>query len=188
LTKQQLLDEMLQIEDAIIWREGKAADHTPGYDRLSLSSALNLVIWTPPASYAVYRDAVRTVNPQCIYVIGDISGDLDKTDAFLRYLTGLVKFALKHEKPTRVAALAARMGHNLVTVQKGLAWLVARGYITFIQTDQYHISINRGDGVLHRERADYILDELKTLLIETAAYRRHFLRMQPAHMLDILKA
>ncbi len=180
-----VLDEVLALQDSILWREGLASKYIPGKDRLELYHAANLIVWTPPASYGVFREIITLVKPERVILADDATGDLDQPNAFLRYLTGLVKYAMQKEEETRMITLAAAMGHNLLTIRKGLAWLAAQGFISLSLRDDDYVVMEVG-GEKDQDRADYILDELQTLLSETAAYRRHYSRMDAGHFSEIL--
>ncbi len=180
----QVLDEVLAMPDAMLWREGPASTHIPGKDRLDVQAASTLIIWTPPANYDVLQEIITRVSPKRIILISDLTDTLDNTDAFLRYLTGLVKFAMKNEGKVQLIKLATAMGHNVSSIRKGLAWLAARGDITLTVAAADHLVIAAG-GNKDQDKADDILDELKTLLSETAAYRRHFSRIDASHLAEI---
>lgn len=180
-----VLKEVSAMPNAVIWREGPAARTIPGQDRLSLHPAENLVIWTPPASRDILERITAHVSPKRIYIIGDASQCLEKPTVFLRYLTGLVKFASKDGLPISLAKFSAATGHETLTVRKGISWLAAHGDITPHFTEAGSVSIEIG-GQNDVDKAAYILEELKTLLAETAAFRRHFTHIDTDAILKML--
>jgi single-stranded-DNA-specific exonuclease len=181
---QQVLDEVMAFPDALLWREGPGVKHMPGEDRRGLYPANTLIIWTPPASYDVLQELITQVSPERIILVAESTAALDNIDAFVRYLIGLVKFVMNKKGKVHLGEFAAAMGQTILTVRKGLAWLVARGDITLTLSEDDQITIMTGGGK-DQEKANYIFDELKTLLSETAAYRRHFTRMDTAHFIEI---
>lgn len=181
---QKVLDEVMALPDTLLWREGSVSKAIPGKDRFELHPASTLIIWSPPASHDILHEIIAGVSPARIILVSDSTGTLDNTDTFLRHLSGLVKYVINKTGKVQLIKFAAAMGHTMLTIRKGLAWLAARGDITLTLVDDNHITILAG-GDRDQDKADYILDELKTLLAETAAYRRHFSRMESARILEI---
>ena len=127
LSRREVLAELLAQGEVTVWREGEAAGDLPGDDRRTLPRAPALVIWTAPPGPAELRAALAEVKPARVYLFG-VDPGVDRPDAFLRRLAGLVKHALKaNGGRAPLAALAAATAQREATVRLGLAWLAAAG-------------------------------------------------------------
>lgn len=128
----RVLDSLFAESEVIVWREGPndtqhAIRNT--YSRTALVPAPRLAIWTSPPGPAELRDVLARVKPQSVYLFG-LNPGLDRPDAFLRRLAGLVKHALAaHEGHVGLAELVAATASREATVRAGLDWLAARGDI-----------------------------------------------------------
>ena len=128
-----------------------------------------------------------------VYIFAHDPG-MDVPQAFLARLAGLAKHVIhKKDGQTTLAELAAATAQREGTVQMGLFWLEAKGYICgewrVMSADRVDISgewaINRegenetkirlriGSGE-EKENLTEITAELKAMLEETTAYRKHF--------------
>jgi single-stranded-DNA-specific exonuclease len=157
----------------LIWAEGVAM---PGFSLLSrhkLHPAQALVIWTAPPGQDIYQQALATVRPQQIYLVGQPS-PIDTFSSFIKQLMGLIKYAMLHQAgEVSLENLAAALGHRVTTVRLGLNWLVAQGKLT-IYVEEDELLVLRPDQHPPTEAAATIEDMLKSALAETAAYRRFF--------------
>ena len=170
-----LLKPLLDRDDVQIWREGPTAMDIPGDNRHELSVASTLVIWTLPPGPDVLQVVMACVSPTKIYLFGDDPG-LDRAELFLKYLAGLVKYAMNNnDDGCRVSALAAATASRESIVRLGLAWLEAQGLITVVVGDGDTVQLMEG-GERFEERAADIAEQLNALLSEVAAYRRYFSR------------
>ena len=170
-----LLKPLLDRDDVRIWREGPTAMDIPGDNRRELSVASTLVIWTLPPGPDVLQVVMVCVSPSKIYLFGDDPG-LDRTALFLKYLAGLVKYAMNNnDRWVSVSALAEATASRESIVRLGLAWLEAQGLITVVVGDGDTVQLMEG-GERCAERAADIAEQLNALLGEVVAYRRYFLR------------
>lgn len=170
-----LLPELLTQGDVAVWREGEAAADVPGADRRSLSQAETLVIWTVPPGPAEMRAALAQVRPARVYLFADDPG-MDRPDAFLRRLAGLVKHALRARAGrVELEALAAATAQRAATVRLGLAWLAAQGHVHVGTETNEEVQLAAGDGVPAAEPARALAAaRLKAALEESAAYRAYY--------------
>jgi single-stranded-DNA-specific exonuclease len=158
-----------------VWSEAEARAEFAGRDRHELQPAKALIVWTMPPGPAEMRDVLRTVAPETVYLIARDPG-LDKPEAFLKQLGGLVKHAIQASGGrVDISTLAAATAQRESTVWTGIAWLLARGHVAMAGEEGGEIRLTLGDG---RAGADLprIASELRALLEETAAYRAHFTR------------
>lgn len=170
-----LLKPLLARGDVQVWAEMQA--EVAGRGRHQLEPGAELVVWTLPPGPDVWREALERVTPQRVVLFAH-DPHLDALEPFLKRLAGLVKYALANTAGrARIETLAAALAHREATLRKGLAWLEARGYVTIegISEGEYLFAPGRGEV---REDAVRLTVELKALLEETAAYRKHFARAE----------
>ena len=175
-----LLKSLENIKDMQIWSE---ADKTvQGKNRYELIASEILVIWTVPPGPEELRAVLKKVSPSKIYLFGMNSVN-DSEEVFLKYLSGLVKYALKsnHGK-VNISFLAVATASREIAVKKGIEWLLQKGYINISMTEGDEIFISEGNGERGNNISE-ILYELKKILEETAAYRKYFLRANKSQLL-----
>ena len=170
-----LLKPLLAAEGVQVWAEG--VQDAVGRPRRALEPAATLVIWTAPPGPGVLQAALERVAPRRVVLFG-VDPGLDTLEAFLKRLMGLVKYALRAAGGRlQVAALAEATAQRQVTVRQGLAWLAAKGHLTvqLAAGDEVEVSVG---GTASPGRASGAAAELRALLDETAAYRRHFAKVE----------
>ncbi len=177
----EALAELVERGEVAIWREGEGAGDIPGHDRWSLPRAATLAIWTAPPGPAELRAALAQVEPARVCLFGRDPG-VDTSDAFIRRLTGLVRYALSvRGGRAPIAQLAAAAAQRETTVRLGLAWLAARGHIRIVGDIGNETQIAAGDGLSAAEVETKALDvRLRAALAETAAYRAYFRETEAA--------
>lgn len=155
----------------LIWAEGP--NRSAGVNRLELTQADELTIYTTPPSPAELRKALDIVKPKIVYVFGVAPAE-QKPDEFLTYLAGLCKYVLNQRRgKTTISELAAASAARENAVQLGLEWLAAGGQLT--------VSIEDDNVLLSKETQEknpYLQAELfialRGVLNETSAYRKYF--------------
>jgi single-stranded-DNA-specific exonuclease len=173
----ELLAELRMQEDVQVWGEAGAREEVAGQDRYGLSPSRALVIWTTPPGPGELRAVLKRVSPEVIYLFG-IDPGLDRLEEFVKRLAGLTKHALSaNQGSAQIATLAAATAHRETTVQAGLAWLAARGYLMVLDEDSDEIQLVAG-GQVNSADLPRITGQLEALLEETAAYRAHFARAE----------
>ncbi len=159
-----------------VWREGDGMGEPVGVGREKLVPAPILAIWTAPPGAMELKAVLAKVKPTQVVLFGQDPG-LDRPDAFLKRLAGLVKYALRatggRVAPGRLAEL---MAHRESTVRVGLAWLAARGHITLLGEAEGDIELAAGPEGEPDVDLPEIEAQLKAMLAETAAYRAYFRR------------
>ena len=177
--------------EILVWCEGPEREAVHGRTRLELTPAPVLAIWTAPAGRAELLAALAAVNPAIVYLFAQDPG-LDSAQAFLRRLTGLVKYAINTAGGrATLPLLAAATAQRTATVRCGLAWLQARGYLVIAGAagDELQLSAPprppaEGIGqeaapaspIGQQGSPDAAANDrqLEALLAETAAYRAYF--------------
>jgi single-stranded-DNA-specific exonuclease len=176
---EQALAEVLAAEEVQVWREGPGAVEVAGQDRAGLAPAPALAIWTPPPGPDALQAALEAVSPETVHVFNAPVG-LDAPEALLKYIAGLVKYALRHlDGRVSLAILAAKAAQRESVVRLALAWLEARGHITILEEGQEMVEVAAASSPAPAQ-ADQLAAQLSTLLREVAAYRRYFARAQLA--------
>lgn len=167
-----LLRHWLTREGAQLWAE--AADTiAEARSRLELQPGPILIIWTAPPGPEVLEAVMDRVKPQEVALFRE-DPQLDTPKAFLNRLLGVAKYALRERQGRlTLSVLAAVMAHREATVRVGLALLAARGLLTVTAIHGDALHLEKGG---RENQAEIIRQsaELKALLEETAAYRRHF--------------
>jgi single-stranded-DNA-specific exonuclease len=169
----------------VVWVE--AADHSfpegiVGADRLRLTPAPVLVIWTAPPGPAELAHGIQVVSPATVYLVA-VEPVTGQFRPFVERMAGMVK----HDLRTRggqvdVPRLAAALGQREATVRVGLEWLSARGELSIVERGGDTITLQAG-GELSPDLPDLEV-RLRRLLDESAAYRRH-LRSAPIETLGV---
>ncbi len=179
--------EKLETGDLCIWREGPESDVAPGNDRFDLietgTEAKTLVIWTCPPSGAALRAVMQAVAPDKVYLFGVLPGLADAS-SLLKRVAGLVKYALRADDGrVSIARLAAATAHCEPTVRHAIAWLAAQGHVRVTRAEGDLLYLSSG-GEPAPERAARALTNLQSALAETAAYRRHFRRVNAESLIN----
>lgn len=168
--------QRLQAEvDLQIWGESEARDMLHLRDRYHLKPSENLVVWTSPPGQVEWRAGLEAADPERIYLFG-LDPHMDDPNEFLKRLAGLVKYALNSERgQIRLPDLAAATAQREKSVEIGLAWLDARGFVQVLARDSEEMIIGKGKEQPD-ERLPQLTSQLKSLLDESAAYRAYFIR------------
>jgi single-stranded-DNA-specific exonuclease len=171
----QLLEQLRSEDGLQVWAEGGPGREIVGLDRDQLAPSKRLAIWTTPPGSRELRGVLRKVSPETVYLFG-IDPGLDEPQPFLERLAAMVKRALSsHEGCVAVSTLAAATAQREATVRLGLDWMVERGHIAIVgeEDDQMHLTSGRG---IPGKDVEGATARLRSLLQETAAYRKHFSR------------
>jgi single-stranded-DNA-specific exonuclease len=155
----------------LVWAEG--ADKSKGQSRFDLQPSDEFAIYTAPPSPAELRKALETVQPKTVYIFAVPPAE-EKTDDFLKRLSGLCKYAINQRggKAT-IHELAAAMASRESAVETGLQWLGAGGHLSVtVDEDEVTLSAEKGEVNQYLQKELYVA--LKGVLNETAAYRKYF--------------
>ena len=161
--------------EALVWAEVQRPEDA--VDRLHLTPAETLIVWTIPPSPDIWSAALATVDPDRLIVFG-ARPQLESQPAFLRRLAGLVKYALAHKAGrARLEELAAAMGDRERSVLVGLQLLRALGKLEFRIGSTGEILLTSADRAPSAE-VDKLQNRLDLLLRETRAYRNYWSTMR----------
>jgi len=161
-------------KEAAIWAEGPGRNQVNGVDRIKLSPAKVLVIWTHPPSPEVLQQVMKTVCPEKVYLFS-VDPGMDEIQGFLERLAGLIKFAMTHKDgQTRISELAAACSQTETAIKKGLEWFVQRGHVSIENSTSDSIKINLQDGSKPSGDVTFLASEIQALLQESSAYRIFF--------------
>ena len=178
----QRLQELKAEGDLLVWAEGFPRGEQPGVDRHNLSPTSRLAIWTLPAGPEELREVIGKTSPSTVYFFGIETG-LDQPSAFLKRLSGMVKYALRElGGQLQLSSVAAALGHRAVTVRKGFEWLIAKGQVCLVAESEEAIILNRDSGGI-RSDLGVVQAQLAALLEETAAYRDYYRSAAKEHLL-----
>jgi single-stranded-DNA-specific exonuclease len=166
--------------ELLIWCEAEAKRELEGMDRGELAPAHHLALWTTPPGRAELSQALQRVTPRVMYLFA-VDPGMDRPEAFLKRLAGLVKHAVEKEQGcASLNRLAAATAQRIAAVQAGLEWLQASGYIRLLRQEGDLAWLARGDGIKTASTAQ-ARGVLMHLLEESAAYRRYFMQAE-AHL------
>jgi single-stranded-DNA-specific exonuclease len=170
-----VVQRLLSESDVQVWREADAVQKLAGHDRYELTHSAGLVIWTIPSGPDELSQVLETVQPEQVYLFS-IDPKLDQPEEFLKRLAGLVKHALANRQgQLKLSDLATATAQREVTVEKGLAWLVARGHLTILEVKGETMQLASG-GQPSISEASQLEAQIQALLQETAAFRAYFVR------------
>jgi single-stranded-DNA-specific exonuclease len=178
-----LLESLRGQEGLLIWAEGEAKGILAGQDRLELVSAHQdperpprLAIWTAPPGRGELQAVLEALKPREVILFAREPETADP-QGFLSRLAGLVKFTLKAGGdapiPVDLARMAAATAQREAAVRIGLKWLEARGHLRLEHAPEGGLLLAPGSGQESGDAAA-LQAGIKTLLDETAAYRRFF--------------
>jgi single-stranded-DNA-specific exonuclease len=170
----QILAELKNQSSFIIWAEGKEKKAVGGKDRNELETAGALAIWTIPPSPEELRLALEKVQPRRIYIFA-VTDPIETPDAFIKRLAGLLKYVINHRAgKVAYSELEAATAQRVVTVIKGVKWLVSQGEISVNMENEDELKVVIGSSQKDPEEATRLWTEIQSLLAETTAYRVHF--------------
>ena len=183
-----VLKKLLEVEDVLVWAEAGAKEKlreagVSNADRNNLVPHDVLAIWTAPPAGEELRNVLEVVSPQVVHLFA-VDPGMDRMEAFLERLAGLVKFALqRNEGWMRISVLAGATAQTDVVVRAGLEWMAGRGIVNLSSMEDDEIQLAAGD---QAEGEDLVLktEKLKDLLAETAAYRTYFTRVEAKQLLS----
>lgn len=180
--RREALERLRERRSIQIWGEGPVGrEVAEARGRHQLVEGSDLVIWTTPPGPQLLRQVLGRVKPERVHLMTGEAPVENPTD-FLRLLGSAVKGVIAQNKgETSLVELAALTAQRESTVRLGLDFLAGRGGLRF----------REGEGRLFIEakkapmRAQGREADLKSLLRETAAYRRYFARGEPERVLQV---
>jgi single-stranded-DNA-specific exonuclease len=174
------LNALAASKPLLVWSEGSHVAALPGANRLELTHANSLAVWTIPPSFDVLQAALKKVKAREVHLFA-VEPEGTRLEGFQKRLAGLVKYAIANKGGrASLDELAVAMAHDPATLKAGLEWLRARGDITLENTGGM-LNLKTG-GVREESALEPALDRLLDLLAETAAFRVYY-RHASKHLL-----
>ena len=180
-----LLSPLLKHESIQIWCEAISVPTLVSLNRHKLVTPCKiLVVWTIPPGPDELRAVFDKTLPEEIYFLG-VNPEMDQPDAFLKRLAGLVKYALAAKRGCiKLSELAAASAHRIRTIQVGISWLEAHGYIIVIKQNGDELVVHEGNKTIS-ENSRQTAQQLKALLAETAAFRDYYLKANTDALINL---
>jgi single-stranded-DNA-specific exonuclease len=186
-----LLRQAVTDRSALVWAEAEAvrklaSQGVAASDRNNLARAGCLVIWTSPPGRRELQAALDLVHPTSLYLFGQ-DPETCSPLGFLNRLAGLLKYAINSNNgKVSLPALAAATAQRSSVVLKGLDWLEARRNIQVLSIEGDEVTLNpdapmvkQNQGTASQQNiqtAELLINEVKSLLAESAAFRAYFAR------------
>ena len=170
----------------MVWAEGEEKKLVAGQDRNELVPAEALAIWTIPPSPQELQLALKKVQPRKVYLFA-VTDPIEQSEAFLARLAGLLKNTINHRAgKVSWSELAAATAQRVVTVRRGLAWLVSQGKLAIETDDEDTLTVTAGAYSKSQADSASLKAEIQSLMEETGAYRNHFKRADKDALLNSL--
>ncbi|MBW6465819.1 MAG: single-stranded-DNA-specific exonuclease RecJ [Brevefilum sp.] len=173
---QAQLARCLAVEpEGSVWGEGQLPENLPFKGRHELEPTPHLVIWTAPPSQSVLHQVIGQTQPKTVTVFG-VDPQLDDQNRFLSRLGGIAKYAITHMNgQASLERLAAACASQPETVGIGLQLWGARGEFA-VEVEGETVYLTAGGTEPDSTAAEYYEAILKSLLLETRAFRSYFKR------------
>ena len=170
-----ILQRLLAEAEWQVWCEAGAKERLEGKDRNQLQPAECLAIWTTPPGPAELRQALTRAAARRVALF-NVDPGMDALSPFLNRLAGLVKYVLRDGAVSvSLEGLAAATAQRVSVVRIGLAWLETQVAVHIEPLEGGGVKLSPGDGEKRPASAE-LLERLRSLLAETAAYRLFYAR------------
>lgn len=170
-------------KDLLIWAEGLEEKVAGSVDRMNLHPASELYVYTCPPNLVEFAKAWKIVNPQKIY----LGGNLPVTDSINRVLQitlGMVKYAISNNHGVfDLWRASARSAQRSITIKSALQYLSAMGIISYTEHPDAGISVSI-PGTADDELKQISEDILRYHLRETTSFRKRYLSSDPKVLMD----
>ncbi len=149
--------------------------------RDQLAPCATLIVWTVPCGRAEYQAVLEKSTPEKLILFA-VDPEADDLSTFLQRLVGIVKGVITKQQSVSLIGLAAAMAQREPTVQLGLEWLEANGYIEmqYVPQDAVDLTVRMKlieGGIPDSEKANWLTKQIQILLEESHAYRRYYQRV-----------
>ncbi|HLV09164.1 MAG TPA: DHHA1 domain-containing protein, partial [Halanaerobiales bacterium] len=179
--------ELPEFKDAGYYYEGLTeADRIETINRYQMSNKKTLVLLSCPPSIEIFKELIYASHPSKL-VLAFCSSDLIDYRFFTTQLSGLVKYVLNSKNgEVDVYQLAALTGQLESTVIAGLQYLEVRGFISLDTFNPRYYLVRSGEEEEGRENRGRKFKALKSLLQETASFRKHLLKIKEEEINNIV--
>jgi len=154
----------------IIWAENQVPDGLPSVPRSQLSSHDTLIIWTAPPDKTVLSQAVKSVSPKQLVLIG-VEPAISSLDDFIKHLLGLIKHQIRRDKAFDLTRFAEVLSVPEDVVETGIEWLHQQGGYDLSRIHEGSLQPGPGSNLPDFPAVDKML---KHMLREVIAYRNYF--------------
>jgi single-stranded-DNA-specific exonuclease len=161
------------LDRSIAYHEGPGAALAGGANRLELRPAETLLLYSIPPSAAVLRSLLETVQPRQLVLVCQGGGELDRPQALLTHLGGMVKYALNRDGRLPLTRLAAATGQREAVIAKAIEVLCAMGQCRVTEEDEIALRVSAAGAAPEPALQAALLRELAYLLEETRAFRNY---------------
>jgi len=173
-----LLQAIRERDEIQVWAEGEAHRRINGLYRHELCECKNLAIWSSPPSQRVFQNVIDHVKPDVIYLFS-VDPGLDTLKDFLDRLAGITKHVVeKMDGRIKLFELAGAMAHTEASILLGMDWFSVKEFITWENDEEkggLHL-FQYSEDDQPKQNLSNIEHELKSILLETRAFRRNFSR------------
>lgn len=167
---QALIEIQARETDLMIWGENAAVESVAMRNRLELSPATSLVIWSTPPGPSQLHQACQKVAPQRIYVF-----DQPPSANFLPPVLESLQNALDHQEGwVSVSSLAAAAAQTETTIRTLLELFTAQGQLILVASRADQLQFQRGGTPAPGDSIARQRTALQSLTEETQAYRRYY--------------
>ena len=165
--------------EALLWAEGDEHKTLPGaLNRQKLSRAATLLIWTTPPDGETLRQALETVQPRRVVILGQAPA-APEAGQFLRLLAGKINFVLRQKNgQTSLSELAAACAQTETAIRWGVKWLEAGGQLSAEWFSGGQIRLQAASAAPDESAKRLSFSNLQKCLQESAAYRAQFSRQK----------
>lgn len=173
---EQVQKVIQQYPDALICAEGdKRIDAVNHYH---LEACETLIIWTVPASLAIWQTILNITNPQRLILFGEYPR-FDNTKSFLTYILGMGRYAMnKRDGIVSLEDMTTATAHNSGTIRAAIQWVNANTKMSFklFSEDTYRVTEDIEAIIL--SPPPQTVTRLDMLLKETQSYRLFWLKSE----------
>lgn len=182
-----ILSKISNFENAVYYLEGKNNKNlNPGIDRYGIGKRNKLVLISFPPSLSILNDLIYNNEPSEI-ILAFNENDLEEKDSFLNRLIAIVKYILKEKNGNlQITEIAVLTGELEITVEIGLKYLQASGYLNLEKFNENNYIIEYADKKEKPEKKIY-KNRLKSLLKESKSFSKFLLKTEKEEILNYLK-
>lgn len=167
---------------ALVWADGYLRDNSPGAPLHELTPAVELVVYTAPASPRLLKKALDLSTPRVVILIA-VDPPRTTLPELVRRFLQLTKHVITHQDGiTTLDDMAGALAVPADTVERLYEYVRAQGIIDFSVNRKGKVEVSEGS----QERVDRvpeIEEELQATVAEIRAYRAYFRTAGPYSLL-----
>jgi hypothetical protein len=161
------------LEEAVLWREGAAAQKTKGVNRLALSHCKTLAIYSLPASTAILQSLLETSQAEELVLALEAEPKDDDPVALLNTLGQMVNFAMKQTDGwLPFDRVSAQLNQRDSVVLRGLELLEGLGQIRILEVNEEGVVVQSGGTRAESDRILKLNNNFTYQVQETASFRK----------------